>query len=71
MFIKRTNGLKQFGFKNGNYTVYSTLGFGEVDMMLRDAKRLNRLTKKLGDREYAVFPVAGPVNHALLVVGHN
>lgn len=67
----RKTGLKKFGFRSGKqYFVYSTLSFGEVDELFREAKRLNRLTRKMGDREYAVFPVAGPVNHAILVVGH-
>ena len=72
MFMKKTkSNLKKFGFKSGKeYFAYSTLSFGEVDELLREAKKLNRLTRKMGDREYAVFPVAGPATHAVLVVGH-
>lgn len=71
MLFKR-NPLKKFGLKRGqlqdNY-IYSTLEFGTTDEMLREAKRLNKVARKLGDRKYFVWPVAGPLGHAVLIVG--
>lgn len=72
MFNKFKNPLKKYGLskkdRKTNY-IYSTLQFGETDEMMREAKRLNRVARKLGDRKYFVWPVAGPLGHAVLVVG--
>ena len=69
----RKNPLKKYGMGkkdfDQNYNIFHTLQFGETDEMFREAKRLNRVARKLKDRKYFVWPVAGPVDHAILVVG--
>lgn len=67
------NPLKKFGMKRDrqdyrNY-IYREIKFGEADELLREARQLNRKSRKLGDRKYFVWPVAGPLPHAMLVVG--
>ena len=74
MFKKFKNPLKKYGLKgrdNKTNYIYTTLQYGDTEELPREAKRLNKMTKKIGveDRKYFVWPVAGPINHAILVVG--
>lgn len=66
------NPLRKFGLKKKDQRtdyVYSTLSYGDTNEMLKEAKRLNRAAKKLGDRKYFVWPVGGLLDNSILVVG--
>lgn len=72
MFGKVNGFGKKFGIRPRDMRrdyVYNTVMFGTVEEMLREAKLLNRIAKRIGDRRYFVYPVAGPLNHAVLIVG--
>lgn len=52
------------------YYSFEYLEIGETGNLLKKAKKLNRQTKRYGDRTYFVWPVAGTVPMGQLVCGH-
>lgn len=74
MFTKATTktgyGMKQKDLPRAKYYIFEPIEIGEYDELKKKARKYNRITKRLQDRTYFVWPVAGPLGQAQLVVGH-
>ena len=63
-------GIKQKDLGVAKYFVYTPLKVGDIKELLKEAKQLNKATKRLGDRKYFVWPISGGYLEGQLVVGY-